>query len=124
MAMTAFTTTLALMIIETMVRSWPTIRPGFSGFKSKPPSSCAVPSGISTGFMFSAFTLATVTFAFTSTSSSRRTSCTKTQRTLPSDSSRTLTARLSSSLAGLAKSIASDVTTKSTRCSRASVWCS
>ncbi len=63
--------------------------------------------------MFPLLTLATVTFAFTSTSSSRRTSWTKTQRTLPRDSSRTLTARLSSSLAGFTKSIASAVTTKS-----------
>ena len=58
---------------------------------------------------------ATGTRAFTSTSSSRRTSCAKTHRTLPSDSSRTLTARLSSRRAGLAKSIAIEVTTNSAR---------
>jgi hypothetical protein len=113
MAMTTFTTMLAFTIMETIVRSWLTI-------KGRPPSSFAGAAGISTGLKVAPARLATVTLAATSTSSSRRISWAKTQRTLPSDSRRTLTARLSSSFAAFWKSIAIEVTTKTIACSRPS----
>ncbi len=79
-------------------------------------------SGISSGFMPSASTQATVTRARAITSSSRRISWANTHRALPSDSSCTPTAIVSSRRAGFTKSIATAVTTSATRCVRASPW--
>src|SRR6185369_7561221 len=79
-------------------------------------------AGISAGLNESTARQAPETRALASTSSSRRISWSKMQRTRPSDSSRTLTARLSSRRAGFTKSTLTAETANTTRWSRASAW--